>query len=118
MMDPTELCMWLRANSSGIYRPAAEAADEIERLRGIVPEVLEKLNDDLCAENQRLRGLLAAERERLVVLARAALNCMEETWRILEAEFGPNEKTLDQECEDGDQPEIAALRALLRADAP
>jgi hypothetical protein len=67
-MDPTELCMWLRANSSGIYRPAAEAADEIERLRGIVPEVLEKLNDELCAENQRmhetLRSLYTALRDR------------------------------------------------------
>lgn len=34
------------------------AADEIERLRGIVPEVLERLNDDLCAENERLRAAL------------------------------------------------------------
>ena len=32
MMGRTELCAWLRANSSGIYRPAAEAADEIEHL--------------------------------------------------------------------------------------
>ena len=32
MMGRTELCAWLRANSSGIYRPAAEAADEIEYL--------------------------------------------------------------------------------------
>jgi len=29
---------------------------EIERLRGIVPEVLEQLNDELCAENERLRA--------------------------------------------------------------
>jgi uncharacterized protein (DUF1501 family) len=32
MMGRSELCAWLRANSSGIYRPAAEAADEIEHL--------------------------------------------------------------------------------------
>jgi hypothetical protein len=32
MIGRTELCAWLRANSSGIYRPAAEAADEIEHL--------------------------------------------------------------------------------------
>jgi len=32
MMGRTELCAWLRANSSGIYRPAGEAADEIEML--------------------------------------------------------------------------------------
>lgn len=31
-MGRSELCAWLRANSSGIYRPAAEAADEIEHL--------------------------------------------------------------------------------------
>lgn len=35
-----------------------EAADEIERLRGIVPEVLERLNDELCAENAVLRSKL------------------------------------------------------------
>jgi hypothetical protein len=29
-MSKTELCAWLRANSSGIYRPAAEAAAMIE----------------------------------------------------------------------------------------
>ena len=32
MMTRTELCAWLRANSSGIYRPATDAADEIEQL--------------------------------------------------------------------------------------
>ena len=32
MMTRTELCAWLRANSSGDYRPAADAADEIEHL--------------------------------------------------------------------------------------
>lgn len=31
-MTRIELCVWLRSNSSGIYRPAAEAADEIELL--------------------------------------------------------------------------------------
>lgn len=35
-----------------------EAADEIERLRGIVPETLETLNDALCAENDDLRTRL------------------------------------------------------------
>ena len=29
---------------------------EIERLRGIVPEVLERLNDELCSENEMLRA--------------------------------------------------------------
>ncbi len=32
MMGRSELCAWLRAKSSGDYRPAAEAADEIEHL--------------------------------------------------------------------------------------
>lgn len=32
---------------------------EVERLRGIVPEVLERLNDELCDENERLRSALA-----------------------------------------------------------
>ncbi len=31
-MERGELCEWLRANSAGIYRPAAEAATEIEVL--------------------------------------------------------------------------------------
>ena len=35
MMSRTELCAWLRANSSGAYRPAAEAADEIEHLAAV-----------------------------------------------------------------------------------
>ena len=32
---------------------AEAAADEIARLRGIVPEVLERINDELCTENER-----------------------------------------------------------------
>lgn len=84
-------------------------ADEIDRLRGIVPEVLERLNDELCAENERLRAALAdsceehraeiydtatgggcmllhdavaAERERWEKAARAALEVMDDlpTW--------------------------------------
>lgn len=31
-MTSPELCQWLRDNSAGIYRPAAEAADRIEEL--------------------------------------------------------------------------------------
>jgi hypothetical protein len=36
----------------------AEMHAEIERLRGIVPEVLERLNDELCDENEVLREKL------------------------------------------------------------
>ena len=38
--------------------PHGECAAEIARLRGIVPEVLERLNDELCAENETLRRKL------------------------------------------------------------
>jgi hypothetical protein len=38
-MNRTELCAWLRANSSGIYRPAADAAAEIERLEDALCEI-------------------------------------------------------------------------------
>ena len=37
-MTTPELIAWLRENSSGIYRPAAEAADLIERLATISKE--------------------------------------------------------------------------------
>lgn len=41
---------------------AREAAmrEENERLRSIVPEALEKMNDDLCDDNERLRAALAS----------------------------------------------------------
>jgi hypothetical protein len=51
MMSETELCAWLRANSSGIYRPAAEAADTIERLTA-----------ELAAARETARRLMEAER--------------------------------------------------------
>jgi len=31
-MNDNDLCQWLRANSSGTYRPSAEGADRIEAL--------------------------------------------------------------------------------------
>jgi hypothetical protein len=36
--------------------------EENERLRGIVPEVLEQLNDELCEENKELLGALKLAR--------------------------------------------------------
>ena len=57
---------------NGVVRPCPEcgsdcnerdeltkAEREIERLRGIVPEMLERLNDELCAENEQLRAEIA-----------------------------------------------------------
>ena len=40
-----------------IAKRAAALEAENERLRGIVPEVLERLNDELCAENESLHEL-------------------------------------------------------------
>ena len=42
-------------------------SDEVQRLRGIVPQALEDLNDGLCDENEELRAVLA---EALEVLKR------------------------------------------------
>ena len=49
-----------------------EAADEIERLRGIVPEVLERLNDELCAENEWLREQVGRRQTLVARLERIA----------------------------------------------
>jgi hypothetical protein len=50
-----------------LYQPAAAELrrlhEENDRLRGIVPEVLERLNDELCKENDRLRHTLAQQAE-------------------------------------------------------
>jgi hypothetical protein len=48
-----------------IERGRQEMRAEVERLRGIVPEFLEKLNDELCAENERLRAEVEALRSLL-----------------------------------------------------
>jgi hypothetical protein len=45
-MTTPELTQWLRDNSSGVYRPAAEAADVIEQLqreRDRLEEALKKI---------------------------------------------------------------------------
>lgn len=39
-VETPELCAWLRENSSGIYRPAAEAADRIERLENALKTII------------------------------------------------------------------------------
>lgn len=45
--SPQELCKWLRENSSGIYRPAANAADLIEDL---LARKSDQVFRDLCQE--------------------------------------------------------------------
>ena len=39
MKDDAELCKWLRDNSSGIYRPSAQAANRIEELLVLVSKL-------------------------------------------------------------------------------
>lgn len=63
-MDYDELCAWLRANSSGVYRLSALGADAIDQLRARVAD-LEVLKD---SAGQSLRSfadqLTALEAER------------------------------------------------------
>ena len=49
-MKNKELCAWLRANSSGVYRPAADAADEIERLASAAFRFAKALSDYMDGE--------------------------------------------------------------------
>ena len=51
--EVAELCAWLRNNSSGIYRPAARAADLLERLASDNAG-LEAAADSLWADNVSL----------------------------------------------------------------
>jgi vacuolar-type H+-ATPase subunit I/STV1 len=56
-----------------IERGRQEMRAEVERLRGIVPEFLEKLNDELCAENERLRAEVERLGEALERIARGTV---------------------------------------------
>jgi hypothetical protein len=61
--------------------------EENERLRGIVPEVLEQLNDDLCEENKELRhatgvanqtiAAVVAQRDELLVALKSIMDTVE-----------------------------------------
>ncbi len=63
-MEINELIQWLRDNSSGVYRPAAEAADRLERMSAAL-ELLKNVNlsEDNCADfkvaNRRIRNIAA-----------------------------------------------------------
>lgn len=62
-MTLTELCGWLRANSSGIYRPAAEAAEEIEHLAAAKDrwkEIADQAQRKASAAKERRDGALGA----------------------------------------------------------
>ena len=42
MNNLQEICQWLRDNSSGIYRPAAEAAQELERMEQKIDSLIQE----------------------------------------------------------------------------
>ena len=56
----TDVLWHRRRGNETIAEDCDEAADELERLRGIVPDVLERLNDEMCSENEQLRAKVAA----------------------------------------------------------
>ena len=64
MMGQTELCKWLRENSSGIYRPASDAADEIEHLAASKDQHFQQAMLNGAKANE-LRFVLLALDERL-----------------------------------------------------
>ena len=90
-----------------------KAEREIERLRGIVPEVLERLNDEMCDENERLRAELAAAKEGvvqdMVVQALRAEN------KALRAHITNQNKELDELIPMAEK--LEAENEALRADA-
>lgn len=47
-MTNEQLCAWLREHSSGVYRPAAEAAARIEELSAQVDALLQHCPDPEC----------------------------------------------------------------------
>ena len=50
-MTLNDLCAWLRANSSGVYRPAAEAASQIEMLAVALTDIMGDMKDhEIAAE--------------------------------------------------------------------
>jgi hypothetical protein len=52
-MTTPKLIQWLRDNSSGVYRPAAEAADLIERLQSERDSAVAAINDCVSWANGR-----------------------------------------------------------------
>lgn len=64
-MTTSELCRWLRDNSSGVYRPALEAADRLEQMERALTDLSKcKLSEENCAsfEVANLRIHNAAQR--------------------------------------------------------
>lgn len=64
-MEIKELIQWLRDNSSGVYRPAREAADRLETMERTLRQMAEcDLNESNCAgldvASKRIRNLANA----------------------------------------------------------
>lgn len=51
-MKSKELKEWLRGNSSGIYRPAAEAADYIDQLEESLQYMVDNIGQPRCIETR------------------------------------------------------------------
>jgi hypothetical protein len=70
-MTTPELTKWLRENSSGVYRPAAEAADLIERLQKLSSALLEDLQHRVEDRADSSLPEWEEEAQRLGILANA-----------------------------------------------
>lgn len=68
-MTTPELTKWLRENSSGVYRPAAEAADLIEDLQKLSAALLEDLQHRVEDRADSSLPEWEAEAKRLGILA-------------------------------------------------
>ena len=64
-MKTKELKKWLRDNSSGCYRPSAEAADYIENLETVIVEMVkhgnEPVSDEVWRDMQECHDLILSD---------------------------------------------------------
>lgn len=105
-----------RARRAAFYA-AAEADAEIARLHVQLAEsrqqadALFKTGMSYCDKIETLQAQVDA----LAVAGKEALAWMESAWDRIDGEWGPCGRTLDEECEEGREPEIAWLRDALAA---
>ena len=75
MKSNPELIQWLRVNSSGDYRPSAEAADRLERAL----HLLRQITQDLPMKRDWLNPDLEREAKSLIALDRDPLGSAKQT---------------------------------------